>query len=93
MRTVSFSLFLIKTVSFSLFLIGIECMLKPPDCIILLDATKLHGEAASQNVPVVGVVDTDSVRIYSHIYIYMCVCVCVCIQIYIYIYICIYIYI
>lgn len=42
---------------------GIEAMMQPPDCIVLLDSTNLHGEAAAQNIPVVGVVDTDSVRI------------------------------
>jgi len=39
---------------------GIEAMARPPDCIVLLDATDLHQEAAAQNIPVVGVVDSDS---------------------------------
>jgi hypothetical protein len=41
---------------------GIEAMARPPDCIVLLDATDLHQEATAQNIPVVGVVDSDSVR-------------------------------
>ncbi|EOD18191.1 30S ribosomal protein S2 [Emiliania huxleyi CCMP1516] len=38
---------------------GIEHMARPPDAIVLLDSTSLHGEPAAANIPVIGVVDTD----------------------------------
>jgi len=39
---------------------GVEHMQRPPDVVVVLDGTRLHGEPSSLNIPVVGVVDTDS---------------------------------
>mmetsp|Transcript_63832 Transcript_63832/g.190444 ORF Transcript_63832/g.190444 Transcript_63832/m.190444 type:complete len:250 (+) Transcript_63832:331-1080(+) len=39
---------------------GVEAMTRPPDLIVVLDNTNLLGEPNKLNIPVVGVVDTDS---------------------------------
>jgi len=38
---------------------GVEGMTSPPDVVVVLDGTQLLSEAASLNIPVVAVVDTD----------------------------------
>ena len=39
---------------------GVEHMTRPPDLIVRLDHTDLHGEAVKANVPLISVVDSDS---------------------------------